>query len=321
VRTQSLSDTRIAADGILAEVSKVIVGKQDVLRLVLIGILARGHVLVEDFPGLAKTLMARCFAQVIGVSFNRIQFTPDLLPSDITGSLIYDQRKAVFEFRKGPLFTNLLLADEINRAPPKTQAAMLEAMQEGQVTVEDATHPLDPPFVVIATQNPIEYEGTYPLPEAQLDRFMLRVRIGYPDRDEEWDILKRRLERRSDEVVLRRIVDASQLLRMQDSLEEVFVGASAGRYMVDLTTATRSDSEVAVGASPRGALAILKLGRGHALLAGRDYVTPEDIKAVAVPALGHRLTLRPELWVKRTSGDDVIERLLAAVPTPPSEEP
>jgi MoxR-like ATPase len=321
VRTQSLSDTRIAADGILAEVSKVIVGKHDVLRLVLIGILARGHVLVEDFPGLAKTLMARCFAQVIGVSFNRIQFTPDLLPSDITGSLIYDQRKAVFEFRKGPLFTNLLLADEINRAPPKTQAAMLEAMQEGQVTVEDATHPLDPPFVVIATQNPIEYEGTYPLPEAQLDRFMMRVRIGYPDRDEEWDILKRRVERRSDEVVLRRIVDASQLLRMQDSLEEVFVGASAGRYIVDLTTATRSDSEVAVGASPRGALAILKLGRGHALLAGRDYVTPEDIKAVAVPALGHRLTLRPELWVKRTSGDDVIERLLAAVPTPPSEEP
>jgi MoxR-like ATPase len=288
--------------------------------MILIGILSRGHVLIEDFPGLAKTLIARCFAQSIGVSFNRIQFTPDLLPGDITGSLMYDQRRAVFEFRKGPLFTNLLLADEVNRAPPKTQAAMLEAMQEGQVTVEDTTHLLDPPFIVVATQNPIEYEGTYPLPEAQLDRFMLRVRIGYPERHHEWDILRRRLERQMDEVELRQIIDANQLLGMQDSLEQVFVSPSVGRYIVDVTAATRTDPDVAVGASPRGALAVLKLARGHALVAGRDYVTPEDVKAVATPALGHRLTLRPELWLKRGSGDEVVARLLTQVPTPPAQE-
>jgi MoxR-like ATPase len=320
VRTRTLADSRIAAEAILAEVGKAIVGKDDVLRMILIGILSRGHVLIEDFPGLAKTLIARCFAQSIGVSFNRIQFTPDLLPGDITGSLMYDQRRAVFEFRKGPLFTNLLLADEVNRAPPKTQAAMLEAMQEGQVTVEDTTHLLDPPFIVVATQNPIEYEGTYPLPEAQLDRFMLRVRIGYPERHHEWDILRRRLERQMDEVELRQIIDANQLLGMQDSLEQVFVSPSVGRYIVDVTAATRTDPDVAVGASPRGALAVLKLARGHALVAGRDYVTPEDVKAVATPALVHRLTLRPELWLKRGSGDEVVERLLTQVPTPPAQE-
>jgi MoxR-like ATPase len=319
VKTESLADVRAAATEVLNEVGRVIVGKRDVLEMMLIGILAGGHILVEDFPGLAKTLMARSFAQAIGISFNRIQFTPDLLPADITGSLMYDQRAAVFEFRRGPLFTNLLLADEINRAPPKTQAAMLEAMQEGQVTVEDATYVLPPPFIVIATQNPIEYEGTYPLPEAQLDRFMLRIRVGYPTRDEEWDILRRRLERQSDDIELRAVVDGPGLLAMQRSLERVFVGPSVGRYMVDVTSATRADPDIVVGASPRGSLAILKLARARALLDDRDFVTPEDVKAVAIPALGHRLTLRPELWVKRASGDDVVKRLLGEVPTPRAE--
>ncbi|MFN2490403.1 MAG: AAA family ATPase [Actinomycetota bacterium] len=315
----SLHETRAAADAILDEISTAIVGKRDVLELVLLGMLARGHILLEDYPGLAKTLIARCFASVVGINFNRIQFTPDLLPADITGSLIYDQRAAAFEFRPGPLFTNLLLGDEINRAPPKTQAALLEAMQEGQVTVEDTTHVLEEPFVVIATQNPIEYEGTYPLPEAQLDRFMLRVGVGYPERDEEWEILKRRLARGKDEPVLRRVVDAEALMRMQDALEEVYVSESTGRYIVEIVDRTRKDADVAVGASPRGALAVLKLARGRAVLSGRDFVTPDDIKSVAVAALGHRLTLRPELWVKRISGRDVIARVLGEVPTPRAE--
>ncbi|HEX2236712.1 MAG TPA: MoxR family ATPase [Actinomycetota bacterium] len=313
-----LEDTRAAACAVLDEVGKVIVGKRDVLELVLLGILARGHVLLEDFPGLAKTLMARCFAQAIGIRFSRIQFTPDLLPADITGSLIFDQSRGAFEFRPGPVFTNLLLGDEINRAPPKTQAALLEAMQEGQVTVEDTTHGLDPPFVVIATQNPIEYEGTYPLPEAQLDRFMLRVSIGYPDREQEWGILRRRLERGSDDIRLRAVIDGPQLLAMQRSLEDVYVGDASGHYIVDLVKATRDDPDVAVGASPRGALAVLQLARARALLGGRDFVTPDDVKAVAAPALGHRLTLRPELWVKRVSGQEVVARVLERVPTPPT---
>lgn len=304
----------------LNEVERAIVGKRNVLELVLLGILARGHILLEDFPGLAKTLIARCFAQVIGIDFSRIQFTPDLLPADITGSLIYDQGTAAFQFRRGPVFTNLLLGDEINRAPPKTQAALLEAMQEGQVTVEDTTHDLEPPFVVIATQNPIEYEGTYPLPEAQLDRFALRVSVGYPQRDQEWEILKRRMDRRREETVLRRVIDGPRLLRMQDALEDVYVSEDTGRYIVDIVSSTRSDADVAVGASPRGALAMLQLARGRAMLAQRDFVTPEDVKAVAPAALGHRITLRPELWVKRISGQDVVGRVLEEVPTPPSVE-
>jgi MoxR-like ATPase len=315
-----LADTRRRGEAILDEVGRAIVGKRDSLELVLLGILAGGHILLEDYPGLAKTLIARCFARVIGIDFSRIQFTPDLLPSDITGSLIYDQRKATFEFRPGPIFTNLLLGDEINRAPPKTQAALLEAMQEGQVTVEDATHMLEQPFVVIATQNPIEYEGTYPLPEAQLDRFMLRASVGYPSEDDEWEILRRRVERRQDEPQLARIVDAATLLEMQASLEDVYVSESVGRYIVSLVGATRTDGDVSVGASPRGALATLKLARAKAAVSGRDFVTPDDVKHVAVATLGHRLTLRPELWVKRVSGDDVVRRALAHVPTPPSVE-
>jgi MoxR-like ATPase len=276
-------------------------------------------VLIEDFPGLAKTLMARAFASVTGLGFSRIQFTPDLMPGDVTGSSIFDQRAAEFEFRPGPIFTQLLLADEINRAPPKTQAALLEAMQERQVTIEGTTHRLEPPFFVLATQNPIEYEGTYPLPEAQLDRFLLRAGVGYPSREDEWEIVARRIERAAEEVELAQIVDRATLLEMQGALEQVHVEETVGYYIVDLVAATRDASSIQVGASPRGTLALMKLSRGKAALAGRDYVVPDDVKAVAVPALAHRLTLRPELWVQRLQADDVVRELLDRVPTPAVE--
>ena len=308
------------ADRIVSEVERAIVGKREALELVLLGLLADGHVLLEDFPGLAKTLTARSFAQVTDMRFTRIQFTPDLMPSDVTGSSIFNQRAGEFEFRPGPIFTNLLLADEINRAPPKTQAALLEAMQERQVTIEGASTTLTPPFLVIATQNPIEYEGTYPLPEAQLDRFLLRTGIGYPSREDEWAVLERRLERAADEIVLTPVVDRETLVDMQQSLEQVFVAESIGYYIVDLVSSTRESPRVQVGASPRGTLAILKLARGKAVLAGRDFVTPEDVKAVAVAALAHRLVLSPELWVQRITADDVVRESLETVPTPRAED-
>jgi MoxR-like ATPase len=305
---------------IVTEVERAIVGKRRTLELVLAGFLADGHVLLEDFPGLAKTLIARSFAQVAELRFARIQFTPDLLPSDVTGSSIFDQRTGEFEFRPGPIFTNLLLGDEINRAPPKTQAALLEAMQERQVTIEGVSNPLERPFLVIATQNPIEYEGTYPLPEAQLDRFVLRTSIGYPSPDDEWLVLERRLERAADEIELEPVVGRDELLAMQRAIEQVHVSESVGRYMVDVADATRASPRTQVGASPRGTLALLKLSRCRAALQGRDFVTPEDVKNVAVPALAHRLVLRPELWVQRISPEDVVRDLLEAVPTPPAED-
>jgi MoxR-like ATPase len=313
-------DVAAACERILDEVERAIVGKREVLELVLLGLLADGHVLLEDVPGLAKTLIARSFAQATSLSFSRIQFTPDLMPSDVTGSSIFNQRTADFEFRPGPIFANLVLADEINRAPPKTQAALLEAMQEGQVTTEGETRPLHGPFVVLATQNPIEYEGTYPLPEAQLDRFILRSSVGYPERQDEWQVLARRLERGEDEVALEPMLDAPGLIRLQRSLEDVHVAESVGLYMVDLVAATRASTRLAVGASPRGTLALLKLSRAKAALEGRDFVAPEDVKAVAVPALAHRLTLRPELWVQRIRGADVVREALESVPTPAAEE-
>jgi len=306
---------------VLDEVERAVVGKRDALQLILMGLLADGHVLLEDYPGLAKTLAARSFARVTSIGFSRIQFTPDLMPSDVTGSSIWSQRDSEFEFRPGPIFTNLLLADEINRAPPKTQAALLEAMQEQQVTIEGTTHPLSRPFLVLATQNPIEYEGTYPLPEAQLDRFLLRVGFGYPGPDDEWEMLSRRLERGSDEVELDPVIDGPTLLRLQAAIEQVHVGPSVGRYMVELVNATRASGSTAVGASPRGSLALLKLSRCRAALDGRDFVTPDDVKAIAVPALAHRLMLKPELWVQRLSADDVVRDLLEHVPTPAAEEP
>jgi MoxR-like ATPase len=304
------------AELILAEVERAVVGKRDALELVLLGILADGHVLIEDFPGLAKTLIARSFAAVTGMSFSRIQFTPDLMPADVTGSSIYRQQFGDFEFRPGPIFANLLLADEINRAPPKTQAALLEAMQERQVTIEGETRILEPPFIVLATQNPIEYEGTYPLPEAQLDRFLLRIGVGYPAREHEWEMLDRRIDRAADEVDLSQVVDRETLVAMQGAVESVHVEESLGYYIVDLAVATRGAPGVQVGASPRGSLALLKLARCRAALSGRDFATPDDVKAVGVPALAHRLTLRPELWVERRRSDDIVRELLERVPTP-----
>jgi MoxR-like ATPase len=313
---------RLAAisERIIAELERAIVGKREALELVLLGVLADGHVLIEDFPGLAKTLIARSFAQVTSLRFTRVQFTPDLMPGDVTGSSIFDQRSSEFEFRPGPIFTNVLLADEINRAPPKTQAALLEAMQERQVTIEGTTRLLERPFLVLATQNPIEYEGTYPLPEAQLDRFLLRLGVGYPSRDDEWRILERRLERAEDEVELSRVVDRETLLEMQAAVEDVHVADSLGRYIVELVAATRANQRLQVGASPRGALALLKLARCRAALHGRDFATPDDVKSVAAPALAHRLTLKPELWVQRISAEEIVRETLEQVPTPSAEE-
>ena len=318
--TMDLAEVGSISRRMVDEVEKAVVGKRDALELLMLGLLADGHVLLEDYPGLAKTLMARSFARASSLDFSRIQFTPDLMPSDVTGSSIFNQRETEFEFRPGPIFANLLLADEINRAPPKTQAALLEAMQERQVTSEGVTRQLGPPFLVLATQNPIEYEGTYPLPEAQLDRFLLRMSVGYPAREDEWRLLADRAERGTDEVELQPVVDRETLLAMQRTCEQVFVSEAVGLYMVDIVAATRTSQSVQVGASPRGSLALLKLSRCRAALDGRDFVTPDDVKAVAVPALAHRLTLRPELWVQRISAEDVVRERLDTVPTPAAED-
>jgi MoxR-like ATPase len=307
------------SDRILAEIERAVIGKRDVLEMILLGLLSDGHVLIDDYPGLAKTLMARSFASVLGLRFGRVQFTPDLVPSDITGSTIYDQHRGEFEFRAGPVFTNVLLADEINRAPAKTQAALLEAMEERQVTIDGETHSLPVPFVVLATQNPIEFEGTYPLPEAQLDRFLMRIRVGYPTNDDEWRILDQRLQRKTDEVQLGTVVGPADLEQMKASVENVFVSESIGHYIVAIVDATRSAPRVQVGASPRGSLALVKLARAKAVLEHREFVTPEDVKGVAVPALAHRLALRPESWVAGVKGDGIVRELLDSVPAPPPE--
>ncbi len=314
----TLKEVADRASRVLDEVERAIVGKRPALELALCAMLADGHVLIEDFPGLGKTLIARSFAVVTGTRFSRVQFTPDLMPSDVTGASIFNQRTSEFEFRPGPVFTNVLLADEINRAPPKTQAALLEAMQERQVTTDDRTRVLERPFLVLATQNPIEYEGTYPLPEAQLDRFLIRMSVGYPSPEDEWEMLARRLERREDEAELRPVVDRDELVGMQQAAEHVHVSNAVGGYIVALVSATRDSPSVQVGASPRGTLAIMKLSRVKALLDGRDFVVPDDVKAVAVPALAHRLALRPELWVQRIQPEDVVRECMRAVPVPTS---
>jgi MoxR-like ATPase len=318
----SLAVEQVAArcEQVLDQVERAVVGKRDALELILTGLLADGHVLIEDYPGLAKTLVARSFAQVLDMEFGRVQFTPDLMPSDVTGSSVFRVDSAEFEFRPGPVFTNLLLADEINRAPPKTQSALLEAMAERQVTIDGETRPLAAPFLVIATQNPIEYEGTYPLPEAQLDRFLLRLSVGYPSRDDEWEVLDRRMTRQTDMVELERVSDAAEVVAMQAAIEHVHVSQAIGLYMVDLAAATRTHPQVEVGASPRGTLALLKLSRCLATLRGRDFVTPEDVKHVAAPALAHRLTLRPELWVQRITPEMVVADCLDRVPGPPTSD-
>ncbi|MEO8272972.1 MAG: MoxR family ATPase [Chloroflexota bacterium] len=307
-------------NAVLDEVERAVVGKREMLELLLLAILCDGHVLIDDLPGLAKTLTARSFARVTGLGFRRIQFTPDLMPSDVTGASIYNQQTSEFVFREGPVFANLLLADEINRAPAKTQSALLEAMQERQVTTEGTTRALPRPFLVIATQNPIEYEGTYPLPEAQLDRFLVRLRVGYPTGEEEVAILKGRLERATDEVELGPVVDSATLTAMQAGVEQVYVADAVTRYIVALVEATRASARLQVGASPRGSLALLKLSRARAAMDGRDFVVPDDVKSSAVPTLAHRLILRPELWVQRLRAEAVVEECLATVPAPSAEE-
>ena len=308
------------AERIVAEVSRAVVGKRDALKLALVALLADGHILIEDLPGLGKTLMARSFAAAMELDFKRIQFTPDLMPADVTGTSIYNQSSGGFDFRPGPVFTNLLLADEVNRAPAKTQAALLEAMQERQVTTDGETRHLARPFLVIATQNPLEFEGTYPLPEAQLDRFLIRLTVGYPNEEDEAQILQRRVERREDEVGIQPVIDRPAFLGLQKSIEWVHVSRAVTRYIVALVSATRSNKQLQVGASPRGALALLKLARSWAVLGGRDYVLPDDVKAVAVPALVHRVSLKPELWIQERGTEQAVLESVRSVPTPSATE-
>ncbi|CAL9637278.1 hypothetical protein SUDANB95_06219 [Actinosynnema sp. ALI-1.44] len=308
----------IEAKAVLDAVGTVVVGRQRSLRLALAAVLAGGHVLLEDVPGLGKTLMARSLAQALRLDFKRLQCTPDLLPADVTGSFLYDPGERDFHFRAGPLFTGLLLADEINRTPPKTQSALLEAMQERQVTVEGRTFPLPRPFHVLATANPVEYEGTYPLPEAQLDRFLLRLDIGYPPPEEEVEVLRRRLARQREETEVEPVLDADRLLELQRGVERIAVDEDVLRYCVDLAAATRAHPAVEVGASPRGAQALVLVGRALAVLDGRDFVLPEDVKECAVPALAHRLTLRPETWTSGVTGVEVVTELLGRVAGPAS---
>lgn len=314
-----ITEAARTSQALLEALQRVIIGKERVLHQLLIGLYSGGNILLEDFPGLAKTLIARLVAQVTGLEFKRIQFTPDLLPGDITGGVIYDQKHGEFVFRPGPLFTNLVLADEVNRAPPKTQAALLEVMQERQVTVEGVTHPMPEPFVVLATQNPIELEGTYPLPEAQLDRFMLRLRVGYPSPEEEHQILAQRGARQQDKIALAPVIEARQLVRLQAAVEQVHVSEPIAQYIVSLTTATRQHPHVQVGVSPRGSLALYQLARAHAMVQARDFVLPDDVKALAVPALAHRLLLKPELWVRGVQADAVINDILARTPIPKAD--
>ena len=304
---------------IIDEISTVIVGKQAVLEQILFTILANGHILFEDYPGLAKTLIAFCFSQTLGCDFKRVQFTPDLLPADITGTYIYNQKDMSFDLRRGPVFTNILLTDEINRAPPKTQAALLEAMQEQQVTLEGDTYKMGEPFIVMATQNPIEYEGTYPLPEAQLDRFLMKISVGYPTREEEKEILRRRKERKEDDVHIKKMVTTQKVVEMQKVCEDVFVHEDIEKYIVDIVHRTREHPSVEVGASPRGSLALFKLARARAAYGGRDYVLPDDVKCIVMPALRHRLILKPEIWYTRVSEDAILEQIVDTVPVPKVE--
>jgi MoxR-like ATPase len=303
-------------EAVLDEIERAVVGKRDALTLILTTVLAGGHVLIEDLPGMGKTLIARSFAAALGLRFTRVQFTPDLLPADLLGSTIYDMQSGRFEFRPGPIFTNLVMADEINRTPPKTQAALLEAMAERQVSIDGETHPLPSPFIVLATDNPIEYEGTYPLPEAQLDRFAVKVALKYLTEAEEASMLRRRIERGSAEATINQVVDAKDLLAMRESVERVSVHDDVLHYVVSVATATRSHPQVAVGASPRAELDLVQLARARALVSGRDYVIPEDVKALAVPAIAHRISLRPEMWVRSVHGSDVVEQLLRRLPVP-----
>ena len=321
--TPALSTTAAtdAARRVLDAVETAVVGKRQSLELVLTGLLAGGHVLLEDLPGLGKTLAARSFAQALGLPFARAQFTPDLLPADLTGAEVFDQRTGEFVFRPGPVFTGLLLADEINRTPPKTQSALLEAMQERQVSVEGTTRKLPAPFHVLATANPIEHAGTYPLPAAQLDRFLLRLSFGYPTAEQEWDVVARRIDRRREELEVAQVLDAEQLLSLQRAVEDVHVEDAVGHYAVELVTGTRRHQHALVGASPRGTLALITSARALALIRGRAYGVPEDLKDLAHPALDHRVTVKPELWLQNATGAGVVDSVLGQVEVPAAQAP
>jgi MoxR-like ATPase len=314
------TDVQAVGVRILDELERAVLGKREALELILLSLLSDGHVLIEDLPGVGKTLIARSFAQVCSMEFARVQFTPDLMPADITGGSVYDQRTVSFTFMPGPVFTNILLADEINRAPAKTQAALLEAMEEQQVTLEGETRALAPPFLVFATQNPIEYEGTYPLPEAQLDRFLVRISLGYLDPAEESELLLARARRQRERVELDAVCDGDTLLELQAMVEEVHLSQSVADYAVSIVRATRESPQLSVGASPRGSLALMKLARSRAAFHGRDFVKPDDVKQVAVPALAHRLTLSPELWVQRTDPAEIVASIVSSVPAPVADE-
>ncbi len=312
----SISDVYSQCQAVIAEVEKAIIGKKTLIAQILAACLAGGHILLEDFPGLGKTILAKSLASALGLEFKRIQFTPDLLPGDITGSYIYDRSTNEFVLRRGPVFSQIILADEINRASPKTQSALLEAMQEVQVTLEGETMKLTEPFIVIATQNPIEYEGTFPLPEAQLDRFLVKLAVGYPGLEDEQEILRRRRERLQDQVEIQQVIDAESLLKMRQVVERIFIEPDLEKYIARLVHATREDKRIAVGSSPRGSLALLKLSRAQAVLEGRDYVLPDDIKSFVLPALGHRLILEPEFWMKRQAVEEILKNILEIVPVP-----
>lgn len=312
----NIAEVATVGERVIQEVEKAVVGKRVLLEKIMAAMLVGGHVLLEDFPGLAKTLIAKSFATALGLEFKRIQFTPDLLPSDITGSYIFDRNESRFELRPGPIFANIILADEINRASPKTQSALLEAMQEYQVTLEGETRPLPKPFLVIATQNPIEYEGTFPLPEAQLDRFLMKLSVGYPSPEEEQEILRRRQQRGREEVELEQVTNATELLAMRESIEEIYLHPDIEKYIVSLVGETRRDRRVSVGASPRGSLALLQLARVQATLEKRDYVLPDDVKSFALPALVHRLILDPGLWMKRQAANEIIDSIVQKTPVP-----
>jgi MoxR-like ATPase len=314
--SKTIEDLSEFCNLVLDEVGKAVVGKRPQLEMILAAVLAGGHVLLEDYPGLGKTLIASSFARALGLDFKRIQFTPDLLPGDITGGYIYNRAESRFELRSGPIFANIILADEINRASPKTQSALLEAMQEKQVTIEGETRQLTEPFVVLATQNPIEYEGTFPLPEAQLDRFMIKISVGYPNKEDEIKILADRRARKHDEFNLRQVTNAEEILVMRELVETVHVHEDLEKYVVDIIHNTRQDNRVAVGASPRGSLAFMKMARAAAALAGRDYVIPDDIKRFDVAVLAHRLIMQPAHWMAPRVTQDVIRDVFAKVPVP-----
>jgi len=312
----SISKLSETVGQVIDEVERAVIGKRTLLEMIMAAVLTGGHVLLEDFPGLGKTLIARSFATALGLEFKRIQFTPDLLPGDITGGYIFNRDKNGFELRKGPIFANIILADEINRASPKTQSALLEAMQERQVTLDGETEHLPDPFLVLATQNPIEYEGTFPLPEAQLDRFMIKLKVGYPNVKEEAEILRRRRERKQEEVELRQVANPQKVVELSRLVESIHIDPDLEEYIASLVAETRLDRRVAVGASPRASLAFLKMARAYAAILGRAYVLPDDIKRFAIPVLSHRLMLQPEYWMSHKVAEDVITDVFAKVTVP-----